>query len=100
YVLSRDAWVIDHLFEPHTGSLLRIRHRTVDRSYQPQVALAGVARAAAAAEAQPPAASDRDRATPATNRVTLSGELRQWHNVVLTLDGPRASELDRDPNPF
>ncbi len=29
----------------------------------------------------------------------VSGELRQWHKVTLTLDGPHASE-DGDPNPF
>ncbi len=26
FILQRDAWVIDDKFEPHTGSLLRIRH--------------------------------------------------------------------------
>ena len=29
----------------------------------------------------------------------ISGELRQWHKVTLTLDGPEASE-DGTPNPF
>jgi len=32
--------------------------------------------------------------------VTISGELKQWHKVTLTLDGPFAHELDADPNPF
>lgn len=32
--------------------------------------------------------------------VEVSGELKQWHNVVLTLDGPEAHELDTMPNPF
>ncbi len=31
---------------------------------------------------------------------SISGELKQWHTVTLTLNGPRASETDRDPNPF
>lgn len=31
--------------------------------------------------------------------VSITGELRQWHKVTLTLDGPHASE-DGDPNPF
>ncbi len=31
--------------------------------------------------------------------VSISGELRQWHKVSLTLDGPQASE-DGTPNPF
>ena len=28
------------------------------------------------------------------------GELKQWHKVTLTLDGPQASESSNDPNPF
>ena len=29
-----------------------------------------------------------------------SGELRQWHKVTLTFNGPQASETDTSPNPF
>ena len=32
--------------------------------------------------------------------VTISGDLRQWHKVTLTLEGPFADEQDADPNPF
>ncbi|MCB1209321.1 MAG: DUF5060 domain-containing protein [Verrucomicrobiales bacterium] len=32
--------------------------------------------------------------------VTISGELKQWHKVTLTLDGPSANERDTAPNPF
>ncbi len=32
--------------------------------------------------------------------VTIGGELKQWHKVTLTLDGPFADERDNDPNPF
>jgi hypothetical protein len=32
--------------------------------------------------------------------VATSGELRQWHKVTLTLDGPQAEESANDPNPF
>src|SRR5581483_5684567 len=32
--------------------------------------------------------------------VRISGELRQWHKVTLTLDGPQADEAANDPNPF
>lgn len=32
--------------------------------------------------------------------VDISGERKQWHNVILTLDGPYAHELDIEPNPF
>ena len=32
--------------------------------------------------------------------VEISGELKTWHKVTLTLDGPYAQERDTDPNPF
>ena len=32
--------------------------------------------------------------------VEVAGELKQWHKVTLTVDGPMASETDADPNPF
>jgi hypothetical protein len=32
--------------------------------------------------------------------IVISGELKQWHNVIMTLKGPFASEDDSDPNPF
>jgi len=32
--------------------------------------------------------------------VDISGELKQWHKVTLTLDGPFAHERDNAPNPF
>ncbi|APZ94436.1 DUF5060 domain-containing protein [Fuerstiella marisgermanici] len=32
--------------------------------------------------------------------VKITGELKQWHKVTLTLDGPYAHEQDNDPNPF
>ena len=31
---------------------------------------------------------------------TVTGELKQWHKVTLTLDGPFATERDAAPNPF
>jgi hypothetical protein len=30
----------------------------------------------------------------------ITGELEQWRQVTLTLDGPQATETDTDPNPF
>ena len=30
----------------------------------------------------------------------ISGELRQWHKVTLTFNGPQANETDTSPNPF
>src|SRR5688572_3987544 len=32
--------------------------------------------------------------------VMISGELRQWHKVTLTLAGPHADESSNSPNPF
>jgi hypothetical protein len=32
--------------------------------------------------------------------VSTSGELRQWHKITLTLDGPDISETANSPNPF
>jgi hypothetical protein len=32
--------------------------------------------------------------------VAIGGELKQWHKVTLTLDGPYAHERDNKPNPF
>jgi hypothetical protein len=33
-------------------------------------------------------------------KVALTGELKQWHKVTLTMDGPFARETDTEPNPF
>ena len=33
-------------------------------------------------------------------RVEMEGELRTWHAVTLSLEGPQASEKDTSPNPF
>jgi hypothetical protein len=39
-------------------------------------------------------------AAAARPAATISGELRQWHKVTLTVDGPDASETDTAPDPF
>ena len=35
-----------------------------------------------------------------TTVVTVSGELRQWHKVTLTIDGPQGDESSDAPSPF
>ncbi|MDP5170067.1 MAG: DUF5060 domain-containing protein [Bacteroidia bacterium] len=45
---------------------------------------------------RPPSA----RGENGNGQVKITGELRQWHKVTLTLDGPFAAETDIDPNPF
>ena len=39
------------------------------------------------------------RQTNGNGSVLISGELKQWHKITLTLDGPFAAELDQEPNP-
>ena len=53
---------------------------------------------AAAAEKATPAVEPRGTDGDGTARIT--GELKQWHKVTLTLDGPFAHERDQKPNPF
>ena len=38
------------------------------------------------------------RADPGS--VEIGGELKTWHSVTLSMEGPQAGELDRAPNPF
>src|SRR5215510_3883825 len=39
-------------------------------------------------------------AWPQRPSAAVSGELKQWHKVTLTFDGPSANETDNSPNPF
>ena len=59
---------------------------------------AGVHAIAAAALCGAVLAAQRD-IKPAAD-VSISGELRQWHKVTLTLSGPKAVEGSTAPNPF
>jgi hypothetical protein len=40
------------------------------------------------------------RQSDGVGAVKISGELRTWHKVTMTLDGPFAHEQDNEPNPF
>lgn len=64
------------------------------------LSLSSAARAADAL--QPNAVSTRTapRQADGDGSVTVSGELKQWHKVTLTLDGPYAHERDSELNPF
>jgi hypothetical protein len=46
------------------------------------------------------AAADVAEAANEDGSVTISGELKQWHKITLTLEGPFARERDTEPNPF
>jgi Domain of unknown function (DUF5060)/Putative collagen-binding domain of a collagenase len=48
----------------------------------------------------PSACAAAERGKNGDGRVAITGELRQWHKVTLTLDGPFADERDDSPNPF
>jgi hypothetical protein len=41
-----------------------------------------------------------DRGEDGYGTVEVSGELKTWHKITLTLDGPYAHEQDNKPNPF
>jgi len=60
------------------------------------VVVNGVAQAETEGNAKQPVAVSKD----GKGEVAISGELKQWHKVTLTLDGPFASETDKLPNPF
>ncbi len=59
-------------------------------------------KASATQQVSPPAIAPlvMPRKADGTGQVVLSGELKQWHKVSLTLDGPFAYEQDNAPNPF
>ncbi len=60
----------------------------------------GISRADSPTKPVSDAALIEPRKPHGDGRVQVSGELKQWHNVTLTLDGPYAHEQDNLPNPF
>ncbi|MDA1165219.1 MAG: DUF5060 domain-containing protein [Planctomycetota bacterium] len=40
------------------------------------------------------------RQSDGSDTIEISGELKTWHNITMTLDGPFAHEQDNEPNPF
>jgi hypothetical protein len=56
--------------------------------------------AAAVAPAKPRTPLVLPRQPDGSGTAVVSGELKEWHKVTLTLDGPYAHELDNEPNPF
>ncbi len=47
-----------------------------------------------------PAPLVQPRQPHGSGAASITGELKQWHKVTLTLDGPFAHERDNAPNPF
>lgn len=62
--------------------------------------LAGIAALLAAPAFAATPATAAPRGLDGTGAVTIGGELKQWHKITLTLDGPFAHERDTAPNPF
>jgi hypothetical protein len=62
--------------------------------------LGGVAASGTLWPASPSPPLAQPRRPDGDGQVIISGELKQWHKVTLTLSGPFAHELDNDPNPF
>jgi hypothetical protein len=60
------------------------------------IAVVGLSGAQRPTFARAPAGMQATRASD----VAISGELRQWHKVTLTLTGPAADEAAEAPNPF
>ena len=56
----------------------------------------------AAASTTPIAAAnlEQSRQPEGKAEASITGEIKQWHTVTLTLDGPQSTETDTDPNPF
>jgi len=44
-------------------------------------------------------ANETKTSNPVTAKVEISGELKKWHKITLTFDGPQTSEMDK-LNPF
>ncbi len=66
-----------------------------------RAAVSGLAAAGPAATEKPPGpALVQPRQPDGSGDVAITGELRRWHKVTLTLDGPFADERDNAPNPF
>jgi len=67
-----------------------------------KAAVAKMAATKPVAEAPKPAGPPlvQPRRPDGAGQVEVTGELKQWHKVTLTLDGPFAQERDNEPNPF
>jgi hypothetical protein len=41
-----------------------------------------------------------DTVMPGTGELTITGELKKWHKITLSFNGPERNEADPNPNPF
>jgi hypothetical protein len=70
------------------------------RVFASAYAITAVVLGGAALSVAPTIAAGRQRQTGPVADIAISGALRQWHKVTLTLTGPQADELSSAPNPF
>lgn len=77
----------------------RLRFRAADEATRLAVAAMQVPAAAPVQSSVGPALM-QPRRPDGSGAIRLTGEMKQWHKVTLTLDGPYAHELDNKPNPF
>jgi hypothetical protein len=95
---SRGRWS-GIIFAPLTkGKDVLEKSKTLSTSQNVGAAVVvnGQVQAANETEIEKPVAQSKD----GKGDVAISGELKQWHKVTLTLDGPYATEADTRPNPF
>ena len=88
--------------EHSRARIARLTFEPADESTKAAAAkVAALAKPAAApAPAKPLTPLVQPRQPDGSGTVVISGELKQWHKVTLTLDGPFAHERDNEPNPF
>ena len=88
--------------EHSRARIARLTFEPADESAKAAAAkVAALAKPAAApALAKPLRPLVQPRQPDGSGAVVISGELKQWHKVTLTLDGPFAHERDNEPNPF
>jgi hypothetical protein len=110
-----DAFVLarNHNFTPEgQGPAVKVKTGSLPPAFPEVPATAPVPKAFPAVK---PAVSAEHRVSPpsparpplvlprqhdGTGAVAVTGDLKEWHKVTLTLDGPYAHEQDNDPNPF
>ncbi|MBM4092477.1 MAG: DUF5060 domain-containing protein [Planctomycetes bacterium] len=98
----------DKEFKPEgKGPAVKVKAGTLPAAFPEAAEAAAAAKvaapakpAAAVAPVKPLTPLVQPRQPDGPGTVVISGELKEWHKVTLTLDGPYAHERDNEPNPF
>jgi hypothetical protein len=99
------SWIASKDGQDHSRARVARLTLVPSNSKNPGMLLSAATPAAPAAQsAQKPPADTGPLVLPrrpdGKGTATVAGDLKQWHRVTLTLDGPYAHELDNAPNPF